>query len=99
MGTVTRALAAGVPLVCMPMGRDQPDVAARVVYAGAGLRLRPSAKPDAIRAAVEQVIREASFRTAAARLGASITADAAAERGLTELEALASGQQPAYAAP
>jgi MGT family glycosyltransferase len=99
MGTVTRALAAGVPLVCIPMGRDQPDVAARVVYAGAGLRLRPSAKPDAIRAAVEQVIREASFRTAAARLGATITADAAAEGGLTELEALASGQQPAYAAP
>jgi MGT family glycosyltransferase len=91
MGTVTRALAAGVPLVCIPMGRDQPDVAARVLYAGAGLRLRPSAKPDAIRAAVERVIREPSFRTAAARLGASITADAAAERGLTELEALASG--------
>ena len=45
MGTVTRALAAGVPLVCIPMGRDQLDVAARVVYPGAGVRLRPSAKP------------------------------------------------------
>jgi len=90
MGTVTRALAAGVPLVCIPMGRDQLDVAARVVYPGAGVRLRPSAKADAIRAAVERVIREPSFRTAAARIGASITADAAAQRGLTELETLAS---------
>ena len=47
MGTVTRALAAGVPLVCMPMGRDQPDVAARVIHAGAGLRLRPGSRPRA----------------------------------------------------
>src|ERR1700730_675996 len=91
MGTVTRALTAGVPLVCIPMGRDQPDVAARVVYHGAGVRLRPSAKPDAIRAAVERVIGEPSFRTAAERIGASITADAAAQRGLAELEALTSG--------
>jgi MGT family glycosyltransferase len=92
MGTVTRALAAGVPLVCIPMGRDQHDVAARVVYSGAGVRLRPSAKPQAIRAAVERVIDEPGFRAAAARIGANITADAAAQRGLDELEALASGQ-------
>jgi MGT family glycosyltransferase len=92
MGTVTRALAAGVPLVCIPMGRDQLDVAARVVYHGAGVRLRPSAKPGAIRAAAERVIREPSFRTAAERIGASITADAAAQRGIAELETLASGQ-------
>ncbi|MEA2315148.1 MAG: hypothetical protein QOI03_1840 [Solirubrobacteraceae bacterium] len=90
MGTVTRALAAGVPLVCIPMGRDQPDVAARVLYHGAGVRLRPSAKPDAIRSAVERVISEPSFRAAAGRIGANITADAAAQRGLSELEALAS---------
>jgi MGT family glycosyltransferase len=91
MGTVTRALAAGVPLVCIPMGRDQLDVAARVVYPGAGVRLRSSAKPGAIRAAVERVLGEPSFRTAAARMGASITADVAAQRGLAELEALATG--------
>jgi MGT family glycosyltransferase len=91
MGTVTRALAAGVPLLCIPMGRDQHDVAARVVYPGAGLRLRPSAKPEAIRAAVERLIREPSFRAAAGRIGANITADAAAQRGLDELEALAPG--------
>jgi MGT family glycosyltransferase len=90
MGTVTRALAAGVPLVCVPMGRDQLDVAARVVYAGAGVRLRPSAKPGTIRAAVQRVIEDPSFRTAAERIGASITADATAQRGVAELEALAS---------
>jgi len=91
MGTVTRALAAGVPLVCLPLGRDQPDVAARVVHAGAGLRLRPGARPRAVRGAVERVIAEPAFRAEAERLGASIAADAAAERGVTELEALAAG--------
>jgi MGT family glycosyltransferase len=39
-GTVLKALTAGVPLVVVPLGRDQPDNAARVVYAGAGIRLR-----------------------------------------------------------
>ncbi len=88
MGTVTRALAAGLPLVCVPMGRDQLDVAARVVHRGAGLRLRPGAKPSAIAAAVERVIGEPGFRAAAERLGAGIRTDAEAQRGLAELEAL-----------
>jgi MGT family glycosyltransferase len=90
MGTVTRALAAGVPLVCLPMGRDQLDVAARVVHANAGVRLRPSAKPGAIAAAVERVIREPDFRNAARLIGARLVADAAAQQGIAELEALAS---------
>ncbi|HVM14433.1 MAG TPA: nucleotide disphospho-sugar-binding domain-containing protein, partial [Egibacteraceae bacterium] len=38
-GATIKALAAGVPLVCLPMGRDQFDVAARVTHAGAGIRL------------------------------------------------------------
>lgn len=92
MGTVTRALACGVPLVCLPMGRDQFDVAARVVHAGAGLRLRPGAKPMAIRAAVERVLRDPRFRTAARRLGARMAADAAAHQGVIELEDLAAAR-------
>jgi MGT family glycosyltransferase len=91
MGTTTRALAAGVPLVCLPMGRDQLDVAARVVHAGAGLRLRPGARPTAIEAAVRRVIAEPRFRDGASAIGAQIVEDAKAERGLDELEALAGG--------
>ena len=94
MGTVTAALARGVPLICLPLGRDQFDVAARVVHAGAGVRLRPGARPAAIRAAVERVLREPDFRTAAQRMGAAMVADAAAQRGIAELEALAAGRPP-----
>ncbi len=91
MGTVTCALASGVPLVCLPMGRDQLDVAARVVHAGAGVRLRSGAKPAAIRAAVERVMRDPGFRKNARRVGARMVDDAAANRAVVELEALASG--------
>jgi UDP:flavonoid glycosyltransferase YjiC (YdhE family) len=42
-GTVIRALAHGVPLVCLPPGRDQPGNAARVAFHGAGIRLTAKA--------------------------------------------------------
>ncbi len=50
-GTVIRALAHGVPLVCIPIGRDQPANAARVVAQGAGLRLPAKSNGSAIRRA------------------------------------------------
>src|SRR5207302_7231687 len=42
-GTVNRALVNGVPLLILPMGRDQGDNAARVDSKGAGLQLPPTA--------------------------------------------------------
>jgi UDP:flavonoid glycosyltransferase YjiC (YdhE family) len=77
----------------MPMGRDQFDVAARVVHHGAGLRLRPGARATALAAAVTRVISEPAFRDGARRVGAEIVADARAQRGLDELEALASRER------
>ena len=35
-----KSLAAGVPLVCIPMGRDQKDNTVRVLRLGAGVRLK-----------------------------------------------------------
>jgi MGT family glycosyltransferase len=40
MGIVTKAAAAGVPMVVVPFGRDQPEIARRVTEAGAGVSLR-----------------------------------------------------------
>jgi UDP:flavonoid glycosyltransferase YjiC (YdhE family) len=71
-GTTMKGLAAGVPLVGMPMGRDQNDTAARVVYRGAGLRLKPSADVASIRRAIERVLREPAYRASAQRLAAAI---------------------------
>jgi UDP:flavonoid glycosyltransferase YjiC (YdhE family) len=56
-GTVVRALAAGVPLVVMPHGRDQADNAARVTSRGAGVSISRHAQPATIAAAVSRVTR------------------------------------------
>lgn len=87
-GTVMRALAHGVPLLCLPMGRDQDDNAARVVHRGAGLRLRPSAAAPRIAAALRRLLDEPGFRAQAERLGRTIRDDAAADRAVAELEAV-----------
>ena len=73
------------------MGRDQPDNAARVVAAGAGVALKPSAKVAAIRAAVADVLATPSYTAAARRLAATIAAEGATDRAVAELEALARG--------
>jgi UDP:flavonoid glycosyltransferase YjiC (YdhE family) len=40
MGIVQKSIARGVPVVAVPFGRDQPEVARRVVESGAGVALR-----------------------------------------------------------
>lgn len=75
LGTIAAGLCAGVPLVCIPSGRDQPDNAVRVVEAGAGIRLRPSARPARIRAAIERALSEPQFRDGARRMQTAFLRD------------------------
>jgi MGT family glycosyltransferase len=74
-GTTMKALAAGVPMVCIPMGRDQNDNAARVVHHGAGVRLSPRASADRIGAAVQDVLGDDRFRSEAAQLATAIASE------------------------
>ncbi|MGG6897744.1 nucleotide disphospho-sugar-binding domain-containing protein [Rhizobium sp. BR 315] len=71
-GTVMRSLCHGVPLVILPMGRDQNDNAARVDYHGAGLRLDPSVPPQMVGEAVRRVLSEPSFAERALAIGRAI---------------------------
>lgn len=98
-GTIIKSLAAGVPVVALPMGRDQPDNAARVVAAGAGVTLKPSAKVEAIRAAVADVLATPSYTAAAGRLATAMAAEGEADRALAELEALAARRDAAHSVP
>lgn len=88
-GTVIRALNCGVPLLCMPMGRDQRDDTARVVARGAGLRLSPNASALGIREALRRLLEQPSYREGARRLARTIAADVREQRGVRELEGLA----------
>jgi UDP:flavonoid glycosyltransferase YjiC (YdhE family) len=89
LGTVHVALAHGVPLVCLPIGRDQPDNAARVAWHGAGLRLSPTGSPVVIARAVDRVLRDPGFAVSARRLAGAFALERAADRALETLETLA----------
>jgi len=68
-GTMLGGLVHGVPQVALPRGADQPQNAALLARAGAGVVVAPEdyAVPT-IRAAVAQVIGDPSFRAAAERI-------------------------------
>jgi UDP:flavonoid glycosyltransferase YjiC (YdhE family) len=72
IGTVTKGLMHGVPLVCVPLLSDQPDNAARVVARGAGIYVLPNASPEQIGAAIQRVLSDPKFRSAAQQMGVAI---------------------------
>jgi MGT family glycosyltransferase len=88
-GTTIRALAAGVPLVCMPMGRDQNDTAVRVVARGAGVRVKPTAAVPAIRRAIERVLQEPRYAAGARALRDALAREAREVDPVALLEELA----------
>lgn len=81
MGLVHTALAAGVPVCAVPFGRDQPEVARRLVVAGVGAMV-PAARlsPERLRAGVAdaRALGE-NARSIAPRLGADTSATRAAD--------------------
>ncbi len=72
--TAMRALSFGVPQLIMPANPmiDQKRVGASLREQGAGILLAKHAKPGKIRAAIEAVLRDPSYRESAARLGEDI---------------------------
>lgn len=88
-GTVIRALAAGLPLLVIPHGRDQVDNAARVVSRGAGLCLGADASEQDIRAAAWRLLAEPRFAAASARLGLIVRRDSASPALVEALESAA----------
>ena len=72
-GTLTSALANGVPVVAMPNGFDQPVSSARVAELGAGLLLDgENATREEIKAAVDRCVGETEFRHSATRLKTAV---------------------------
>lgn len=88
-GTVLRPLRHGVPILCLPMGRDQPDNAARVEARGAGLTLPEDAAPAEIAAALRRLLDEPGFRAGAGRLAERMAEGAGEVDAVDELEAVA----------
>ena len=66
LNTVLESLAEGVPIVAIPLGNDQPGVAARVAARGAGI-IVPRRKLNArhLRRAVQSILEEEKYHAAA----------------------------------
>jgi len=73
INTVLESLSEGVPLVCIPLGNDQPGVAARVKAHAAGVVVPPrKANAKRLRSAVTTVLDHDSYRLAARKIQTAI---------------------------
>jgi len=89
LSSITTSLAAGVPLVCVPRGREQPLNAARVAACGAGRVVAPGASAAELAACIAAVLADGAARTAARRFAAAIAALGAGQVATDEVEQLA----------
>lgn len=90
MGTVTEALAFGVPLVVAPIRHDQPAIAWQVLVSGAGRQVSfANATPAKLTEVLTAVLDEPSYRAAASRVAAEFAEAGGAVRAATELTKLA----------
>jgi MGT family glycosyltransferase len=88
MGTVMAAFAYGVPLVCVPLGRDQVGNAERVEALGAGHMIAPDAPVKEVRAAIVDVLGSDALRAGARRMAEIVAGYGRGERAIAELESL-----------
>lgn len=95
-GTIMRALANGLPLICIPMGRDQNDNAAKIVFHGCGISLSTKSGKDKIKAAIKKILSTDSYSQKAGAMQTEILQEASKDLGIAELEQLAAAkrQQP-----
>jgi MGT family glycosyltransferase len=89
LGTVMAALSHGVPVLAVPLGRDQFFNAARVEALGAGAVLSREADEPSIAAAVERLLENDAVRTSARRFADVIATYRNGAPAVAELERLA----------
>jgi MGT family glycosyltransferase len=87
MNSVNEAMYAGVPMLVVPQGADQPMVARRVVELGAGLSIRTQdATESSVRALARRLLEDPRFRAAATTLQVAQHEAGGYRRAADELE-------------
>jgi len=87
LNTVLDSLSQGVPMVAIPLTAEQPGIAARVAWTGAGTVI-PRAKftPGVLRGCVEALLASTKEYDAARRMGESIRQAGGVERAVKIIE-------------
>ncbi|MEO5767671.1 MAG: glycosyltransferase [Polyangia bacterium] len=88
-GTVRGSLAAGVPMVVVPQGADQPHNARRIAAVGAGLAL-PNSDSASLSAALVRVLADPDFARAARRIADEIAVMPPIDTAVAAMVAMAS---------
>ena len=95
-GTLVRALSSGCAVVAAPAAGDMSENAARVAWAGAGVRVpRRFVTPRVIRLAVQRALDDSAMRSRARELGAWAAAHDAGTAAGELIEALAAASTAA----
>jgi MGT family glycosyltransferase len=90
-GTVAAALANGVPMLCIPFGRDQNFNADRVETLGLGTVLDPDSPTDVLRRAVRDMLDDDALKNRARRFSDSLRAHPGIQDALTAIEGTING--------
>ncbi|TWI53015.1 MGT family glycosyltransferase [Pseudomonas duriflava] len=89
LNTVLDALEAGIPILALPIAFDQPGVAARVEYAGVGLRLSHKRATSArLTTALKQLLHDPRFQHNAQSFSPRVAAAGGAARAADIIEAV-----------
>ncbi len=89
-GSVAAGLAAGVPMLCLPPGGDQPFNAARVAQLELGETLDPASPSDLIGDSVKRLLADADMRRRAREFAAFAAKQPGIDLAVEHVEGLAS---------
>lgn len=95
LNTILDALSRGVPIVALPLAFEQGATAARLARTGAGEVVRTRLTTRRLRAALERVLGQPSYRDCAASLRGEIEAAGGTARAADIVEAVAGGRSVA----
>ncbi|HEY1414620.1 MAG TPA: nucleotide disphospho-sugar-binding domain-containing protein [Caulobacteraceae bacterium] len=87
-GTLSLALAAGVPMLCLPGGGDQPANADRVVALEIGERIDLGASPELIAETIRRLLADRGLRARARAFARILAAEPGPGPALDRIEAL-----------
>jgi MGT family glycosyltransferase len=94
-GTVAAALTYGVPMLCIPFGRDQNFNADRVQTLGLGTVLDPDAPTDVLRRAVRDMLDDDPLKKRAKQFSDSLQAHPGIQEALTAIDDTVNSSRPA----
>ena len=87
LNTVLDALSAGVPMVAIPVTNEQPGIAARIAWAGAGEAIAlKRTTADRLRTLISKVRQDPAYRSAAERIRDSMRTSGGAPRAAEIIE-------------